>query len=305
MNRHSLPESLELLLDTMCNTFGGVMFIAISMVITLMICQRHMTPEKQIEAEKKRLEACRQEHQFLEKRYEHEQKRLERIKKLAHSDENDGASDLAAAVVKLEQELRELKRQRDTLESEIKITEEQTRRLAQKNSRQEQQNRQKKQLLANGQSELEAENRRLADELGSLQAVLQNTPVKRVDFARNEKTSRIPYVMIIKNNRLFCAGSPPLLSSERVDIRREGNILRFFPLQGVPLNSIDARNVLEYCPGYFPEAHFFWIMVSDDSLAAFVKFRRTLRAMNHLVYWYTANRYVLNLVAHADYSAAK
>ena len=55
MARRSLPESLELLLDTMCNTFGGVMFIAISMVITLMLSQQKLTPEKQREEEMRRL----------------------------------------------------------------------------------------------------------------------------------------------------------------------------------------------------------------------------------------------------------
>ena len=53
MARQSLPESLELLLDTMCNTFGGVMFIAISMVITLMLCQDMLTPQKRQEEEKR------------------------------------------------------------------------------------------------------------------------------------------------------------------------------------------------------------------------------------------------------------
>lgn len=33
MKKQNLPESLELLLDTMCNTFGGIMFIAISLVV--------------------------------------------------------------------------------------------------------------------------------------------------------------------------------------------------------------------------------------------------------------------------------
>ena len=31
--KNKLPDSLELLLDTMCNTFGAIMFIAISLVI--------------------------------------------------------------------------------------------------------------------------------------------------------------------------------------------------------------------------------------------------------------------------------
>ena len=31
--KNHLPDSLELLLDTMCNTFGAIMFIAISIVV--------------------------------------------------------------------------------------------------------------------------------------------------------------------------------------------------------------------------------------------------------------------------------
>ena len=33
-------SSLELLLDTMCNSFGGVMFIAISLIIVLTMTQK-------------------------------------------------------------------------------------------------------------------------------------------------------------------------------------------------------------------------------------------------------------------------
>ena len=288
MKRNSLPESLELLLDTMCNTFGGVMFIAISMVITLIICQQQLTPEKQFEAEKKRLEACKRENQSLKARYEHEKKRLEQMKKLAHTNEHDRDSELAETVVRLGQNVRELKRQRDTLNSEIKITEAQTERLERKNSRLERENLRKQAELKKRGAELEAKNRLLVDELAALRAALQNTPVKQINFARNERTSRAPYEIIIKDNRLFCAGAPPLRSSERVTIRREGRTICLSPAQGPALSSIDADNFFGNCPGFLPDAHFLRIQVSDDSFAAFVKFRRMLRALGCRWPWFSS-----------------
>lgn len=41
--RNALPSSLELLLDTMCNTFGGIVFIAIALVIITQVAQKVLT----------------------------------------------------------------------------------------------------------------------------------------------------------------------------------------------------------------------------------------------------------------------
>ena len=54
--KKELPESLELLLDTMCNTFGGIMFIALALIIISQLVTKQlkeMTPE---EIDRKRIE---------------------------------------------------------------------------------------------------------------------------------------------------------------------------------------------------------------------------------------------------------
>ena len=65
--RH-LPDSLELLLDTMCNTFGGVMFITISMVLMVSAVSRMLSEaspqelDRQVlEEERRRIAALEQE----------------------------------------------------------------------------------------------------------------------------------------------------------------------------------------------------------------------------------------------------
>ena len=104
-NSESLPSSLELLLDTMCNTFGGIMFIAIALVIVTQFASKsvldsitkmptqeekealrrqlaelrgevHDVEQKHINAQLDRMgftpEAVRVIHQILETREEHQ-----------------------------------------------------------------------------------------------------------------------------------------------------------------------------------------------------------------------------------------
>ena len=304
MSRHSLPESLELLLDTMCNTFGGVMFIAISMVITLMIFHQQQTPEKQIEAEKKRLEECRKENRTLNERYKREHERLAKFKKLAKPAPGDNTADITAAVADLEQELRDLKRQRDRVNSEIELAEKQIRQLQDNNRRQDEQNSREQEKQKKLLNELEEKNRKLSEELAALRETLKKTPIKQLHFTRNEKTSRGPYMMLIQGNRLYCAGTEPLRSSDFVEVKRDGRIFLLLPRQGTPLAAIDEKNFFAHCPGLLQASHFLYIMVHDDSMAAFVNFRRMARSLGLPIYWAVQNRGILYLT-NTSYSAAK
>ena len=47
--KNKLPDSLELLLDTMCNTFGAIMFIAISLVIISQVTTKIVKDMKPME----------------------------------------------------------------------------------------------------------------------------------------------------------------------------------------------------------------------------------------------------------------
>lgn len=65
--KHSLPESLELLLDTMCNTFGGIMFIAISLIIISQLVTKMQKNMTQDEINKKVMEQMQHKMEQLEK----------------------------------------------------------------------------------------------------------------------------------------------------------------------------------------------------------------------------------------------
>ena len=49
MSKEHLPGSMVLLLDTMCNTFGGVVFIALTLSLAFLFSQSRTSPPDDIE----------------------------------------------------------------------------------------------------------------------------------------------------------------------------------------------------------------------------------------------------------------
>ena len=304
MARRSLPESLELLLDTMCNTFGGVMFIAISMVITLMLSQQKLTPEKQREEEMRRLEDRKRENLRLNKRIAELEKRLAQLKIEAGKKSPAAGADLAAAVAKLEQERDDLTRKRERLAGELRILDTQSKKLKTDNDRLEVELEKNSRESARRKEKLDQENQKLTDELAALRGTLANTPVKRINFARNERTSKSPYILIVKNDRLYRAGPWPLTEdTPDVSIKKEGGAVFLTPRRGELLAAVDRDRFARICRDLSPGSHFLWIMVDGESLESFVPFRRMLRAMGCQVYWYVNHNNIVYLGGNG-YSAA-
>lgn len=105
--RRTSGSSLELLLDTMCNTFGGVMFIAISLVVIAAMLPP-VSPSRPI-AETEEAAGIRRELEQLQSRLEairKEREELEPFRKLQNND----------ARAKLLEELAALRESRDQAE---------------------------------------------------------------------------------------------------------------------------------------------------------------------------------------------
>lgn len=305
MARRSLPESLELLLDTMCNTFGGVMFIAISMVVTLMISRQLLTPERQREAEERRLEACRRENARLREQVAAGEKHLFRLRQEAGKITAPAAeSELPAVVARLEQELRGLSRQLERLADAVRALEARTARSKRDNALRAEKLENSSLELVRRKAALEAENRRLVQELDALRAALAKIPVKQINFARNERTNKQPYLVIVRDNWLYRVGAPPLQSTPEVAVRRDGNAILLTPLRGEALVAADRGTFTRLCRDFSEDSHFLWIMVDRGSLGAFVPFRRLLRDMGCQVYWYV-NRNNIVYLGGNGYSASK
>ena len=69
--KNHLPDSLELLLDTMCNTFGAIMFIAISIVVISQLSTKAIKEKAPVEITEEYLEELREKVRELEEELVH------------------------------------------------------------------------------------------------------------------------------------------------------------------------------------------------------------------------------------------
>ena len=109
--RNSLPDSLELLLDTMCNTFGGVMFITLSLALLLFLSNKLVNENAVKEIDPDELQRVRQETARLEEE-------IGRLQQNSKVDEVPAQADDSARQKYLENKVSEmeLKQKRHVLE---------------------------------------------------------------------------------------------------------------------------------------------------------------------------------------------
>lgn len=304
MAKGELPGSMDLLLDTMCNTFGGVMFIAISMALTISLCQSRIDPEAQAEQAKETLEQLREENRQLAEMRKNLDRRVENLQKKSTPGESVSNA-LADQVAKLEMQMKHIMRRIKELEKKKKT-------IAGEITRQEQDNRRKKaKAEALGKDykkrleELKKLYAELQKQLEKMKKTLEQTSAHSIHFARSKRTESNPYIVIIANERLYRLGTNAQRSGREVSVRREGKTLVLTPLQGEALSLLERRSPGAILPDFNHRRHFVWIIVNPDSFTSFVSFRRLMRKFNYNVHWYTATEYVLQLVENAEYSAAE
>lgn len=303
MAKGELPGSMDLLLDTMCNTFGGVMFIAISMALTISLCQSKLDPKEMEEQAKEQLQELQKENIQLQNKQKNLDKRMDELRKQPVV-KPDVSEELAEQVAQLEMLKRHRERQKQRLKKQLEKVTEENRKLSSDNDRNAKKLAADKQKYVEGKDKLEKRYAELQEENGRLRSTLAQIPPRSIHFARNKRTSSIPYHIIIKNDRVYRLGYKAFESSREVSVRREGNLLLLTPVQGVSIRSLMMERGEDVLPGFNRKRHFVWIIVAPDSFEAFVSFRRFMRKLNFDVHWYTADKMVLYLVENANYSAA-
>ena len=135
-------SSLELLLDTMCNTFGAVMFIAISLLVVIsMLGKVTSFAERQVDTEV--LQNMRERLVQLENEYAQSRKMLELLKPFAERLKNDPRREILNRCMilkeensRLENRLKILLLQQETEEALKRALQEKKDKLEQEASRQ-------------------------------------------------------------------------------------------------------------------------------------------------------------------------
>ena len=301
--RH-LPDSLELLLDTMCNTFGGVMFITISMVLMVSAVSRMLSEASPQELDRQVLEEERRRIAALEQ----EIGRMETRLRLSDSHVvRDDANSREEADL-----LRKALREAAALESEAAGKQSQLEALEQEISRQRERNAAGAEQLQEEEQRIEAalreehsqRERRILEreELKKEEAALRP---RRIRFAKSEPTDLQPYTIILSGNALHRLG-PGGLSCREVEVRREGNLLTLIPRNGVPVSGdIGSAEFSRLFADVDRGRYFVRCFVDPDSFEVFAGLRRRFRENGFRLDWIITEEFLLRLVDRADYSASE
>lgn len=202
-SKRSMPSSLEMLLDTMCNTFGGVMFIAISLVVVLTMAgtatealeeAQDITEMKKSLSELKKL--------LADKLNDSAEK--ERLREIL---EKDPAKKRLCELAALESELEKLRIETAASEAANKVTALEILRAGNKTAELEKRiaDIEKANSEIVKQTEIERKN------LSALEEKLSATSQAEISFKFFAPSSEAPYFILIKENRAWRVG--PVLDS--------------------------------------------------------------------------------------------
>lgn len=303
-----LESSLELLLDTMCNSFGGVMFIAITLIIVLSMTSKVKEAVTENlenpDAMQKKIEELKKEFTQIQLDTKQTQHALDIIK-------NDPRLKFLKDVVILEQQLKKLETEKKILSLELDTQKKKNRKIAdEKNKIYIKFNKQQ-----NVQQKLVAENTRQQQELKDLNDELKKIAPEHITFKTMSPSKKIPYYLIVFNSKIWRIGPEVIHKDPHSDVKfntfkdndAEYIVCTIRDLSGgVPLlengmMSSEARALLNSLPANrFPS-----LSVHSNSVADFCKFREELkqnntthsvdinfeRNNNKFIYYYTAKKY--------------
>ena len=215
--RNQLPDSLELLLDTMCNTFGAIMFIAMSLVVISQVTTKMVRDMRSPEVTEEYLEQMRQKMRALEEELAEEERMMaekalaalgmpkekkEKVEKLlaAKAENQRLILDLSRQLdekMKMESELNNAKQDVENAKGEMARLEVETTLKERALAQELQENRRRKEEL---ERQIEEARKEVADE----KRTLENTSGQTLTFSMEVSTAgERQYTICLRNGRLF------------------------------------------------------------------------------------------------------
>lgn len=272
-------SSLELLLDTMCNSFGGVMFIAISLIIVLTMVQKAPAADsenfKNLEEMQAKLEELKKEFKELESKTADVSALVEQLK-------NDPRRKYLADIVKLKAMADKLKTENELSSAELKV---QNRKNQELDLKKEKIQKQLDTKTAQHQKIVD-ENIKLDNKLKELREELKRNSSGHITFKTMTVSKKIPYFLIVNENKIWRVGPEKMHGDPHPDVKflKENNHIICIINEasaGVPLLdgeniSAEAQQLLnDLPPDRFPD-----FSIHSNSLKDFCKFREELKRKN-------------------------
>lgn len=283
---NQLPDSLELLLDTMCNTFGGVMFIAVSLIIISQMIssvQKSMTAEDVNESKlasmRQNIDTLQQEVAELQKNvFENQRKQL------------NTSPEIKEAIIQymqLKENNLQIQGRLDNLKTKNDAEQERINRLNLEITQSEAELKEKKYLLSQKQKQLTTKKQHLENALAELTETLKGLQPRSLRFAREEETLLEPYWVLLKNNKIYRLGpaQSPLPGEVALQNYNFGRSVRMIPQNGTPLGDNPGEELGKLFRD-IPKNHYFISLVTDcESFNTLLITRQYLRNCLFMVNW--------------------
>jgi len=305
-------DSLELLLDTMCNTFGGVMFIAIALVVISFFIPKIVSEIETEVTDAQKIEQLQNEIQELQSKLKKQQierslkeellKRfknhphLEKIQELARLKEENHELILLTSSKKAEKQafllsLKKLKN--DKLSNQNILTQQilTLHDLTDKNTIVEKENEDNDKIIQKLNEELNKEKE-----------------TRKIGVTPRSETERTPFIVILKGNKIFrCHNYTEESLYDGTKLDHSDDVKGEVGAVDGPDNSRMPAILFKPEPGkgsfIYKDAdnsmlfdrlfskvdkskRFVWLMVNDDSFEGFIKLRTYLRNKGFKIYWY-------------------
>lgn len=268
-------DNLELLLDTMCNAFGGVMFIALLLAVLSQFAEVKSSPAV---AHQRRIEV-----RALQSEVEGLRAQAEQQRQLVDMLTGDSA---------LAEELMGLKGRNAELEAELGSLEEELKGIRQGIAE-----------LGTRQGSLAHENEDLVDRIAAIEEKieeLKRVETRKVEGGQEGVTTKPTFWLMVKWQRLYLLRVPkagnPLEDVNTADVRHgvgrgQGGVVldEFEAIQGkgIPLGDPEwktASLVQKLLQHASPQGFCLQVAVYPDSYAEFLEMRKYLRDEKHYEY---------------------
>ena len=282
--KDNLPDSLELLLDTMCNTFGGIMFIALSLVIISQLVTDKLTSASAGQADQNEIKTLQQSVALLEENVKAEELKIRNYRHLKSKVTPDLLKK-QAELEKLNQRNRETEWLLDNLAYQLKKKKERKEKLQRNIADLQSQIANREKNREEKEKELKKELDKAEKELAQLEDELSASKSRSIKFGIEEKTCLSPYLVLIQNNKIYRMGDDYRNPISDVSVRLDDRRLIITPLSGTAPGS-DPDKVLHKLFEKADKSEFFiWLSTDKESFATLMMVREFLRAQGFRVRW--------------------
>lgn len=294
MAKDSLPDSLELLLDTMCNTFGGIIFLAFSITLMLFSSKQFQNTEPVEKIDEQVIPVLQQEIKNIQDETKLIEKKLDSQKKDVTGTSYNSKQKIQQ-IEDLDKKIRKINVDTDVLKNENKDLEDKIK----KGKIQKNENKMTVQQKKLRVKELEREAKSLEKEIEKLKKKIPKTT--KISFASLESTYLKPYWIFIENGKFYPLGTDGS-GNQYISTRRVGNLLYLDLNKGIPINNPVSAELRDYIKSINSDIYYCQFMVKPESMRDFVALRRYLRTQKYRVNFSITEKFLLQ---YGGYSSNK